>query len=82
VNVTAHRTVAPDRRLFAEVHVADYLCARIHVGCWMNLWMDPTKRSNHDFADSNIAADPCYIASNGPTAHPPFAASHQRNRVQ
>lgn len=62
MNVAADRAVAPDRSLFAEVHVAYNLSARIHVGCWVNLWMNPTKRSNHDLADSNIGIDPCYIA--------------------
>jgi hypothetical protein len=70
VNVAANGAVAPDRGLLAKVHVANNLSARIHVGCWVNLWMNPTKRSNHDFADSNIAANPCYIATDGPTVYP------------
>src|SRR5215510_3721847 len=53
-NVAANRAIAPDRRLLAEMHVANYLSARVHVSFWVNLWMNPTKRSNHGFADSNI----------------------------
>jgi hypothetical protein len=54
MNVAAHRAIAPDRRLFSKVYVANNLSARVHVGCRVNLWMNPTKRSNHDFCDSNI----------------------------
>ena len=56
MNVATDGAVTPDRCLFAKVHVANNLSARIHVSCWVNLWMNPTKRSNHDFADSNIVA--------------------------
>ena len=53
MNVAAHGAIAPDRSLFAEMHVADHLSAWIHVRGWVNLRVHPTKRSNHDFADSN-----------------------------
>jgi hypothetical protein len=56
MNVAANRAIAPDRRLCSEVYVADNLSARVHVGGWVDLRMNPTKRSNHDFGDSNIAS--------------------------
>src|SRR5688500_7126498 len=56
MNVAAYRAIAPDRRLVPEMYVTYHLSARVDVGCRVNLWVDPTKRSNHDFADSNTAS--------------------------
>src|SRR5688572_33385849 len=54
MNVATHGAVAPNRGFFAEVHVAYYLSAWIHVRGWVNLRVNPTKWSNHGFWDSNI----------------------------
>jgi len=51
VNVAAHGAVAPDRSVFAEMDIADYLSTWIDVGSWVNLWMNPAKGSNHDFGE-------------------------------
>jgi hypothetical protein len=33
------------------VNVADYLCTGFDIRGWVNLRVNPTKRSNHDFGE-------------------------------
>jgi hypothetical protein len=47
MNVAAHGAVAPDRSLFAEVHVAYHLGAGVDIRGRMNLRVNPAERSNH-----------------------------------
>ena len=49
VNITTHRAVAPNRGLFSEMHVADYLSTGFNIRGRVNLRVNPTERSNHDF---------------------------------
>ena len=51
MNVAANRAVAPDRSFFAKVNVADNLSTGFHICGWVNLRVNPTKRSNHDFGE-------------------------------
>ena len=49
VHIAAHGAVTPDRSLGSEMHVPDYLGAGFNVRGWVNLRVNPTKWSNHDF---------------------------------
>jgi len=49
VNITANRAVTPDRSLFANVYVADNLGTGFNVSGRVNLRVNPTKWSDHDF---------------------------------
>ena len=54
MNVAANRAVAPDRGFFAKMNVTDYLSTGFDIRGWVNLRVNPTKRSNHGLSDSNI----------------------------
>jgi len=55
IHIAPNGAVAPDRRFFAEVNIANYLSTGFDVRGWVNLRVNPTKRSNHDvWRDSNI----------------------------
>ena len=49
VNVAPDGAVTPDRSFFSEVHVAYYLGTGFHIRGRVNLRVNPTERSNHDF---------------------------------
>jgi hypothetical protein len=49
VNITTHRAVTPNRGLFSEMHVTDYLSTGFYIRGRVNLRVNPTERSNHDF---------------------------------
>lgn len=51
MNVAANRAVAPDRGFFAKVNVADDLGTGFDIRGWVNLRVNATKRSNHDFGE-------------------------------
>jgi len=51
MNIAANRAVAPDRRFFAEMYVAYYLSTGFDIRGWVNLRVNPSKRSNHDFGE-------------------------------
>jgi hypothetical protein len=51
MNVATNSAVAPDRGFFAEVNVADYLGTGFDIRGWVNLRVNPTKRSNHGFGE-------------------------------
>ena len=48
--VAANRAIAPDRSFFTKVNVTDNLSTGFNIRGWVNLRVNPTKRSNHDFA--------------------------------
>jgi hypothetical protein len=50
-NITADGAVAPNRGFFAEVYVAYYLSTGFDIRGWVNLRVNPTKRSNHGFGE-------------------------------
>ena len=47
MDVAPHAAVTPDRRLFAKVHITNYLCAMVHKCGWMNLRLNTAKRPDH-----------------------------------
>src|SRR6185503_11703587 len=49
MNIPTHRAVAPNRGLFSEMHVAYYLSTGFDIRGRVNLRVNPTERSNHDF---------------------------------
>ena len=49
IHVATNRAVAPDRSFFAEVNIPYDLCTGFDIRGWVNLRVNPTKRSNHDF---------------------------------
>ena len=49
MNVAANRAVTPDRSLFSNVYVADYLGAGFNIRGGVNLRVNAAKWSNHDF---------------------------------
>ena len=51
MNVAPDRAVAPDRRFFAEMDIADYLGTGFDIRGWVNLRVNPSKRSNHGFGE-------------------------------
>jgi hypothetical protein len=48
-HVAAQDGVAPHRRLFSDVHVADHLSAQIDIGAGWNLRRDAAEWSDHIF---------------------------------
>jgi hypothetical protein len=50
MDIASHGAIAPNRGLLAQVHVTYYLGTTVHKCGWVNLRVNPTKRSNHDFA--------------------------------
>ena len=55
VNVPANDGVKPDRRFFPNVHIANYLRTLLYKRTVMNLRVNASKGSDHDFANSSIA---------------------------
>src|ERR1700752_3598655 len=49
MNIPAHSTVAPDRGLLSKLHVAYNLGTGVNIRGRVNLRVNPTERSNHDF---------------------------------
>ncbi len=50
IHVAAQHCIAPNGRLFTQLHVANYLRARINVGAVWDLRMNTAKWSNHNFS--------------------------------
>src|SRR6185503_18045619 len=51
MNIAANRAVTPDRSLFAEVYVTYNLSTGFDIRGWVNLRVNPSKRSNHGFGE-------------------------------
>ena len=54
MDVSSNGTVTPDGTLLTKMHVTDYLGTWVHKSCGMDLWVETTKRSNHNLADSSM----------------------------
>lgn len=51
MNITTNGAVAPDRSFFAEVYVTYNLSTGFDIRGWVNLRVNPSKRSNHSFGE-------------------------------